>query len=79
MDIEDERVDGSLTLTLPDPLGDGEEERSTADGAKIWNPLWSISKPLQHPANQAFFKAVVSAVLETQKVRTCHIHLDAQY
>lgn len=70
MDISDVRADGNMVLTLPDPLLQGEEERKTGDGSKIWNPLFNVAKPLQQPANQAFIKAVVETVVETQKVRT---------
>ncbi|KAF7973299.1 hypothetical protein HWV62_15615 [Athelia sp. TMB] len=67
MDIDDVRTDGTLVLTLPDPLPEGAEERMSVDGTKIWNPLFNIAKPLQHPANQVFIKEVVSTVIEVQK------------
>lgn len=76
MDIKNARPDGDLVLTLPDPLADGEPERKTANGTKIWNPIFNIAKPLQHPTNQTFINEVVGAIRETQKVCTHHLHLD---
>lgn len=79
MDIDAERTDGTLVLTLPDPLAEGEEERTSANGTKIWNPLFNIAKPRQHPTNQAFIKEVVNTVIELQKVCTHHTRLDVEY
>lgn len=64
--------DGTWQMTLPAPLPPGSMPRTVQEGSvRLYNPEWEES--YSHPTNDEFLHAVVSQILDNEKVRLFYL------